>query len=634
MRFALPALAVLLCLSACRPPAAPPVLAPEPGARWVVGGAVREAWVGLPWGGSLVRLASNPDAVEPACGTTRRDAAPGPPVVLDARDVVWPGARAALPAWVVVRPTGHIEPDGRCVPSEAGPWIGRGIRGAAMLVEGPRAELPLTPEDAERSRLHEIRALAGWELLSDGWHPGAAVVAVEQTEAPTRALACAPPAHTTLEELTALWVRTRLASPTVAAEADATLTARVASLQPAARNAWAGATSTDASGDVCSGPEFALLTALGGNEAHDAGTLLAAFPDSPDVAIGVATLAWSAGHVLACGEALDLAQSRRPDAAPAALLRGRLMRDVSGRHGEALRSFERAAASAPWQAVAAYEIGLTHEALGDDERAVASYLVAWEADRRFADPSNALGWQAWQRGDVDAAREFFVDATERDPNHATALANLAVIAEREDGQPERAAALYREALERDPAHADAHFGLGMLQMNVLGDLDAAEFHLLEAIDAAPTDREAREALQRLRGRPSYGVDRLVGLWQAEWVDEAGDAHRSIATVQPDQVWVTVDEVAGEPQRTEWRWELVAVSGPQLRIRLTRPGAERELVVEWVDDDTTDWFAPDDPANTRVRWSRWASTDASTRAPQPPAPAWLALQSTRTTSNAR
>jgi hypothetical protein len=185
--------------------------------------------------------------------------------------------------------------------------------------------------------------------------------------------------------------------------------------------------------------------------------------------------------------------------------------------------------------------------------------------------------------------------------------------------------LYLEALRLDPQHRGALYDLALLEMAVLGDLEAAERLLVAAIAADPRDLDARDALDALLQRPQHGTEQLEGLWQsAGRIDERGmdttRASGAIATIQPDHVWIIVEDVRGEPTRTAWTWTLADRRGPQLEFVLEAEERERRIVVEWIDDHTFDAFDPDDPIETRVRWTRWDTADQTAAGPNLAAPA--------------
>lgn len=602
----------LLLWAACAAPQRPiPALTPDPGARWVVGGEVRDAWLGAAWAGSLTRLVRNGSDVRGPCRGTEDRIAGGElqPIVLDAQDVVWPDAGAdADSAWVVIVPQRVHAPSGVC-PAPAGDgWIVRVYEGAALLVTGPREGLPLSPEDADRSRAHTVVGMAGWELTRYGWRAGSNPIAAEHADAAWELAPCTVAGGVAaLEAHAEAWLAAALARP-----------APSAPLPIAYPNA--------ALGPGCAGsPAVQLLATLDALEPAYLDDLLTRFADSPSIVTALGVVAWENGRAMTSLDALDLALSRNPDLAPAALLRGRLLRDVAARLPEARAALEVAERTPAYAAAAAYELGVTFETLGELAAARAAYERSYDAAPQFAAPAVALGWIAFSRGDPHTARQLFLDAIERDPTHATAYANLGVLVETLDGDFAEAERLYLEALRLDPQHRGALYDLALLEMEVLGDLEAAERLLVAAIAADPRDLDARDALDALLQRPQHGTEQLEGLWQsAGRIDERGTdtsrASGAIATIQPDHVWIIVEDVRGEPTRTAWTWTLADRRGPQLEFLLEAEERTRRLVVEWIDDQTFDAFDPDDPIETRVRWTRWDTADQTAAGPNLAAPA--------------
>jgi tetratricopeptide (TPR) repeat protein len=568
----------------------------------VIGGEVRDAWLGAAWAGSLTRLARNAEEVAGPCATERISGTDVQPIVLDARDVVWPDAGADdAPAWVVITPNRVHAPSGLC-PAPAGEgWIVRVYDGAAMLVTGPREGLPLRPEDADRSRAHTVVGMAGWELTRYGWQAGSHAVAAEHADSAWEPAPCT--------------VRGGVA----ALEAHATAWLAAALAHPAPTDPLPIDYPSPTLGPSCAAaPAVQLLRALDDRDASGLDDLIPRFVDSPAVLTALGLVAWENGRAMTSLDAVDAALDRNPDFAPAALLRGKLLRDVAARLPEARAALDVAERTPDYAASAAYELGVTLEALGDGVAANAAYLRSYEAAPDFAAPAVALGWIAYTRGDPHGARAYFLDAIARDPNHATAYANLGVLVETLDGDYLEAERLYREALRLDPQHLGALYDLALLEMEVLGDLEAAERLLVAAIAADPRDLDARDALDALLQRPHHGTEQLEGLWQsAGRVDERGTEplrpSGSIATIQPDHVWVIVEDVRGEPTRSEWAWTLTDRRGPQLEFVLEAGPRERRLVVEWIDDHTFDAFDPSDPIMTRVRWRRWDGQDETAAA---------------------
>jgi Tfp pilus assembly protein PilF len=73
------------------------------------------------------------------------------------------------------------------------------------------------------------------------------------------------------------------------------------------------------------------------------------------------------------------------------------------------------------------------------------------------DPQVQQGYQAFQRGDLAAARESYQKALAREPSNRDALLGLAAIDVR-NGHLESAEAQYRKLLETDPRDSQAVAG--------------------------------------------------------------------------------------------------------------------------------------------------------------------------------
>lgn len=138
---------------------------------------------------------------------------------------------------------------------------------------------------------------------------------------------------------------------------------------------------------------------------------------------------------------------------------GLLWADMT-RYDEAERTFDQAVAAAEeligsertrwlseayrWRGTARY-IQRDHSGAGTDlEHAVA-------LDNQQAPIHSLLGWNRLATGDLTGAATSWRTALNLDPDHADALAGLA-IAETEHGNPDQGAAHYRAAIEHDPGY--------------------------------------------------------------------------------------------------------------------------------------------------------------------------------------
>jgi tetratricopeptide (TPR) repeat protein len=163
-----------------------------------------------------------------------------------------------------------------------------------------------------------------------------------------------------------------------------------------------------------------------------------------------------------------------------------------GRHAEAAEFISRAIAINGSYAPAHSNLANALEALGDIERALASYRKALALQPDFADALVNLGALHAGRGELDEARECYERALAIDPNQALAHTNLGNILN-ELGRFDEAAACHRRALGIDPKLAVAHSNLGNVLRNQGRPLEAAA-SFRAAIAAAPDFAEAHANL--------------------------------------------------------------------------------------------------------------------------------------------
>ena len=142
--------------------------------------------------------------------------------------------------------------------------------------------------------------------------------------------------------------------------------------------------------------------------------------------------------------------------------------------------------NAGWQALEAKDLPLAQEKL---DRAYA-YVP------ENAEINLALGNLAMERGDTATAERYYVDAIQIDPNHRSALSNLAVIA-LDEHQPQRAADLLRAAMKSGLSEAKTHYLLALAEYQ-LGHSDLALSEINAAVRLNPTQHEFVELRDQIR----------------------------------------------------------------------------------------------------------------------------------------
>ncbi len=160
------------------------------------------------------------------------------------------------------------------------------------------------------------------------------------------------------------------------------------------------------------------------------------------------------------------------------------------------------------------------------------YPARWHGDR---------GMTAAQLGQLQRAREEFQAALQIDPDHRTALLELATLDLREE-RWEEARQGYERVLALDPTHPKALFNLGYLAQIRQDFPQALEFYR-RAHGAAPTLSEPRAAHAQL-------------VWQLAAHPQAGRREAHLA-LQAMQAWM------GERPGSAQEWELLAACQAKL-----------------------------------------------------------------------
>lgn len=128
---------------------------------------------------------------------------------------------------------------------------------------------------------------------------------------------------------------------------------------------------------------------------------------------------------------------------------------------------------------------LTHHEAGEIEEARDLYLEILDRDPRHAQALDLAGVLCMQCDQLDAASDFFEAALEIDPDDARCLCHMGTL-ELKRGDLAKADALLRDSGEQDPTYGEPHFYLG-LSKRAQGDPAAASEHLDTAVATDPSN---------------------------------------------------------------------------------------------------------------------------------------------------
>jgi tetratricopeptide (TPR) repeat protein len=109
-----------------------------------------------------------------------------------------------------------------------------------------------------------------------------------------------------------------------------------------------------------------------------------------------------------------------------------------------------------------------------------------------------LGWNAYQAGDIAAARVHFETALGRCAGDQYARTGLGYVELREDGTA-RAEALFTVVVAAEPTNVDARVGLGLARWRA-GDLDGVLEQFTRVVELSPGHPTALEYLELMEGR--------------------------------------------------------------------------------------------------------------------------------------
>jgi tetratricopeptide (TPR) repeat protein len=120
-----------------------------------------------------------------------------------------------------------------------------------------------------------------------------------------------------------------------------------------------------------------------------------------------------------------------------------------GNYAEAVEQFQRALERDPRFDEATFNLAVTYQKLGLHEKAAAALRELTRRERGEAPYHFALGASLYHLGDFNGAKSAFERALAVDPNYHKALFSLAVVYEKL-GEVDRARELWLEYLERSP----------------------------------------------------------------------------------------------------------------------------------------------------------------------------------------
>lgn len=147
--------------------------------------------------------------------------------------------------------------------------------------------------------------------------------------------------------------------------------------------------------------------------------------------------------------------------------------------------------TADWDALAAYNRGISQEESGQFQAAIVSFREAVERDPGFCDAMDNLGVLLRREGKIDEAIEWYRKSLAIDSENPVALMNLGAALQMQ-GDLEAARDVYASLAEVEPENPEGHYGLGLLDLN-LGKLDEAIAHLTVAKDLYQASASVWEA---------------------------------------------------------------------------------------------------------------------------------------------
>jgi tetratricopeptide (TPR) repeat protein len=198
----------------------------------------------------------------------------------------------------------------------------------------------------------------------------------------------------------------------------------------------------------------------------------------------------------------------RDDHGGAWFFRG-MVAQAESRHQDALNYLAKASSAVELAIPRTIAEGKSYFALGENEKATASFQRALDFQPDNAEAHYYLAMSLKAVGDLTAARTYLRRATLLDPNLASVwyeLGNVALLAERFD----EALRAFEKAAKLLPDAAEVHNNLGLAQQSS-ANVAAAEASFLRALELAPAYAEAMANLGLLllaNGRDAEGKAKI------------------------------------------------------------------------------------------------------------------------------
>lgn len=189
-----------------------------------------------------------------------------------------------------------------------------------------------------------------------------------------------------------------------------------------------------------------------------------------------------------------------------------------GRSSDALLPMQKAAALAPDDVEARYNLAVTLQELGQLDEAEVSYRQAIKIDANYAQAHSNLGVILQKRDRFTEAESCYRRALQIAPNGAKTLSNLGVVLQKL-GHLDQAEASYRRALQIDQGNAETHCNLGNT-LKELGRSAEAEASYQRALQINPNYAEAH-----------FNIGNI--LCELERFDEAKASYQLALQIAPD-----------------------------------------------------------------------------------------------------
>jgi tetratricopeptide (TPR) repeat protein len=137
--------------------------------------------------------------------------------------------------------------------------------------------------------------------------------------------------------------------------------------------------------------------------------------------------------------------------------------DHSGRHEEAIKTFQQAISLDPNFATAYNNLGIAHRHQGNYEQSIAAYQKAITIDPKYVRAHHNLGMAYRHQGDYEQAIAAYKKVISIDPNHPSIYNGLG-IAYRYQGNYDQAIAAYQKAISLNPGLSTTYNSLGSVYL--------------------------------------------------------------------------------------------------------------------------------------------------------------------------